>query len=152
MKNSDRISSLFFLALSLFVCQQAIVIGVGTLHQPGPGLLSLGAGVGVGCLSLWLFIETFFSKSARNEATQKKKKLSSFSFMMVCVALFLYAVAMNWIGFTLSTFLFTFFLLQLVESKKWWITILEATVITAGNYMLFVVWLGLSLPKGFVDW
>jgi putative tricarboxylic transport membrane protein len=152
LKNSNRISPLFFLVLSLFVCQQAIVIGVGSLHKPGPGLLSFSAGLGVGCLSLWLFLETFISKDTHKEATQTETNLSRSSFIMVCVSLFVYAISVNWIGFVLSTFLFMIFLLRLTESHKWWITILEASLITMGNYLLFVVWLGLSLPKGFFDW
>ena len=152
MKDSHRISSLFFLALSLFVCQQAIVIGVGSLHKPGPGLLSFSAGLGVGCLSLWLFFETFIAKDIHKETSQKETNLSRSSFIMVCISLFVYVVAVNWIGFVLSTFLFMIFLLRLTESHKWWITIIEASLITMGNYLIFVVWLGLSLPKGFFDW
>jgi putative tricarboxylic transport membrane protein len=152
LKDSNRISSLLFLALSIYVCQQAIVIGVGSLQRPGPGLLSFGAGLGVGCLSLWLFLETFISKKPRKEMAQTISNLNKSRFIMVCVSLLVYAIAVNWIGFVLSTFLFMIFLLRLIESHKWWITILEATLITMGNYLLFVVWLGLSLPKGFFDW
>jgi putative tricarboxylic transport membrane protein len=103
-------------------------------------------------LSLWLFLETFISKNTRKEATQTETSLTRSSFIMVCVSLFVYAIAVNWIGFALSTFLFVLFLLRLIESNNWWITILEASLITTGNYLIFVVWLGLSLPKGFFDW
>lgn len=152
MKDSHRISSLFFLVLSIFVCQQAIVIGVGSLHTPGPGLLSFSAGLGVGCLSLWLLLETFISKRTHKEKTKKETNLNTSSFIMVCVSLFVYAMAVNWLGFVLSTFLFMIFLLRLTESHRWWITIIEASLITMGNYVIFVVWLGLSLPKGFFAW
>jgi putative tricarboxylic transport membrane protein len=152
LNNSNRISSVFFLALSLYVCQQAIVIGVGSLHKPGPGLMLFCAGLGVGCLSLWLLLETFISRNIHKEAAPKEVKLNkSSTTVMVCVSLFVYAIAVNWIGFVLSTLLFTIFLLRLIESHKWWITILEASLITLGNYLIFVVWLGLSLPNGFFD-
>jgi putative tricarboxylic transport membrane protein len=152
LNNSNRISSLFFLTLSLYVCQQAVVIGVGSLHKPGPGLMLFCAGLGVGCLSLWLLIETFISRNIHKEAAQTEVKLNkSSTTVMICVSLFVYAIAVNWIGFVLSTLLFTIFLLRLIESHKWWITILEASLITLGNYLIFVVWLGLSLPNGFFD-
>lgn len=152
MKDSNRISSLFFLALSLFVCQQAIVIGVGSLHKPGPGLLSFGAGLGVGCMALGLLIASFISKDSHKEVAKTEAPLKRSHFIMVCASLFVYAIAVNWIGFVLSTFLFVTFLLRLIESDKWWMTILKASLITIGNYLLFVVWLGLSLPTGFIDW
>ena len=80
MKDSNRISSLFFLALSLFVCQQAIVIGVGSLHKPGPGLLSFGAGLGVGCMALGLLIASFISKDSHKEVAQNRSASETIPF------------------------------------------------------------------------
>ena len=71
---------------------------------------------------------------------------------MICTPLFVYTIAVNWLGFLLSTFLFVIFILRLIESKKWWRTLVEALLITIGNYLFFVEWLGLSLPKGFYAW
>lgn len=71
---------------------------------------------------------------------------------MVCVSLFVYTSAVNRLGFFLTTFLFVVFVLWLVESKKGWRTLLEAILITVGNYLLFVKWLGLGLPAGIFAW
>jgi hypothetical protein len=71
---------------------------------------------------------------------------------MVCVSLFVYTSAVNRLGFFLTTFLFVVFVLWLVESKKGWRTLLEAMLITVGNYLLFVKWLGLGLPAGIFAW
>ena len=51
MKQGDRISAIFFLTLSLFVCGHALQIDIGSLQQPGPGLLVFGAGAVVGLLA-----------------------------------------------------------------------------------------------------
>ena len=67
MIKSNRSSALFFLLLSIFICQQSVVIGVGTLSQPGPGLLAFGAGAGIGVLALWFLIQSFVSKESRGE-------------------------------------------------------------------------------------
>jgi len=37
MIRSDRTSALFFIGLSVFICYQARLIGLGTLRKPGPG-------------------------------------------------------------------------------------------------------------------
>jgi putative tricarboxylic transport membrane protein len=152
MKSSDRFSSLFFLVLSLFICQQSVVIGVGSLGQPGPGLLAFGAGAGIGVLAIWFLIQSFVSKESRSEVAQNGRTLRRGRFLMICISLFTYTIAVNWLGFVLSTFLFIIFILRLIESKKWWRTLIKATLITIGNYLVFVEWLGLRLPKGFWAW
>lgn len=68
MQKSDRIAAVFFFALSLFICQQSTVIGVGGLHRPGPGLMSFGAGMGIGVLALTVLVLSFFSKTGPGES------------------------------------------------------------------------------------
>jgi len=149
--NIDRTAALFFLVFSLFVCQQSVVIGVGTLSEPGPGLLAFGAGAGLGGLAFLLLIQSIFSKEKRSEAVPAIG-LRKGRFMLICLSLFVYTMAVNWLGFLPSTFVFVIFVFRMVESEKWWRTILEAVLITIGNYLIFVGWLGLGLPKPFYAW
>ncbi len=151
MIRSDRISALFFVGLSLFICEQSVVIGLGTPGTPGAGLLSFGAGVGIGILALWLLIQAFRSKKTHVEV-QGDGTFRWGRFLLVCICLFGYAIVVDWLGFVLTTFIFVFVLFHLLESKKWWLTMIEAALIAMGNYVFFVVWLGLSLPRGLVGW
>jgi putative tricarboxylic transport membrane protein len=148
MKSREWVPSIFLLVLSSFICQQSVVIGVGSLGQPGPGLLAFGSGIAMGGMALCLLIQSFVSKERSQEDLEPHSALKSVKLLMLCISLFVYALAVNRLGFILSTFLFILFVLRLVEAKKWWRTLLEATLITAGNYLIFVVWLGLSLPAG----
>jgi len=66
--------------------------------------------------------------------------------------LFVYALMVKWLGFALSTFLFVFFVLHTIESQRWWRILVKAVLITIANYLAFVVWLGISLPKGLLAW
>ena len=136
------------MALSLFICQQATVIGVGSLRRPGPGLLAFGAGAGIGLLALAVFIRTFLAKPAA-DAAQDEKSVRRVKFFLICTSLFVYAAVISWLGFVVSTFLFVLFLLRTVQTEKWWRSLLKALLITAGNYLVFVVWLGIRLPGGF---
>jgi hypothetical protein len=152
LKQGDRISAIFFLALSLFVCGHAAQIGIGSLQQPGPGLMVFGGGAGVGLLALWLLVHSFVSKGGQSAVPAEESPLRKGRFLMLCTSLFLYALAASRLGFLITTFLFTVFVFRLVESEPWWRTLLKALLITAGNYLLFVIWLGLSLPKGILPW
>lgn len=149
MEKSDRTSALFFIGVSLFVCQQSTTIGLGTLRKPGPGLLAFGAGAAIGLLSLGLLIQSLISKAKEMGLGHSDRMIHRVKFLLICVSLFTYTIIINWLGFALSTFLFVLFLLYAIESERWWRMVLKAVLITIGNYLIFVVWLGLSLPKGF---
>jgi hypothetical protein len=148
LARSDRYAALFFIGLSLFICQQATVIGVGSLRKPGPGLLALGAGAGIGLLALAVFIRTFLSKAAI-DVDQDEEGIHRGKFFLICTSLFVYAVLILWLGFALSTFLFVLFLFRAVQAESWWRSLVKAVLITVGNYLVFVVWLGIRLPGGF---
>jgi len=152
MKKSDRGSALFFLLLSLFISQQSVGIGLGTLRKPGPGLLSFCIGSGMALLSLWLLIHSFLRREKQTDALEPLTGANKTRLFIVSLSLFVYAFAVNWLGFVLATFIFTLFLLWLMESKKWWLLITQAACIAIGNYLFFEQWLGLSLPKGFLTW
>ena len=147
MVNRDRLSALFFLMFSLFVCQQSMVIGLGTLRHPGSGLVVFAAGAWVGILALVLLTQSRRIELQEEERTSEKGKV-----WLISLSLFGYAVAVNWLGFVLSTFVFVFIILRLIEFERWWLIGMKAALITFGNYLVFVVWLGLSLPKGVLSW
>jgi len=152
LERSDCTSALFFILFSIFVCQQSIGIGLGTLRQPGPGLLSFGVGAGTGILSLGLLIKSFLFRTNPIEPGQGKAPIRKEKFILICVSLFVYAIAVDWLGFILSTFVFVLLLFHLIEANRWWNSLLKAVLITAGNYLIFVIWLKISVPKGFLGW
>jgi putative tricarboxylic transport membrane protein len=147
----DRISALFFIGFSLFICEQSVVIGLGTLDTPGAGMLAFGAGAGMGILALWSLIQSFHSKKT-HDGVQGGVQFRWGKVLSVCLCLFGYALVVDWLGFVLTTFVVVFVLFHILESKKWWLMVIEAATIATGNYLLFVKWLGLSLPQGFWGW
>jgi putative tricarboxylic transport membrane protein len=147
LKHGDRISAIFFLLLSLFVCGHAYNIGLGSLQQPGSGLLVFGAGMGVGFLALWLLVHSFFKTEVQNDGHTEGSPLPKWRFFALCASLFIYAFAVSYLGFLLPTFLFAIFIFRLIKTEPWWRSVLTAALITIGNYLIFVLWLGLSLPK-----
>jgi putative tricarboxylic transport membrane protein len=152
IKRSDCFSALFFLFVSLFVCQQSLEIEVGTLGQPGPGLLPFGVGVGIGLLALRRLLYATFSKERGDEVGESEHTFRKGRLFLVCLLLFSYTIAVKPFGFFLSTFVFVILMLRLIESGRWWRTVVSAVLITCGNYLLFEVWLRVGLPKGFWGW
>jgi hypothetical protein len=112
----------------------------------------LGSGAGIGILALWCLIQSIISKESRSEVGYDRRTVQKGRFLLICLSLFGYTIAVNWLGFALSTFIFVLFILRLIEPEKWWRIVMKAILITIGNYMLFVWCLKINLPKGFLAW
>jgi len=152
--NSDTLPTLFFIALSLFACQQAVVVGLGTFTRPGAGFLPFGAGASMGLFSIICLIQTIVSKerqdgAAPDERLPEKKKVS---LTPIILSLFAYTTAVYYLGFLPSTFVFVIFIYRLVESEKWWRAAVEAAIISIVNYYIFVELFDVNLPKPFYAW
>jgi len=148
MGKADRISGLFWLLFSLFVSYESYRMGLGSVYQPGPGFLFFWTGIVVALLAVTVIVRsvTGLAPHEAKEATAGKRRAAKI--VPVLVALFLYALLMEWLGFTIVTLLLFIFLLGFIEKKKWWFAILVSLAVTAGAYLLFEVGLQSQLPKG----
>lgn len=73
----------------------------------------------------------------------------------VLVALFVYVLFMEIVGFLPLTFLFFVFLLGIIEKKKWLFTVFVSVLVTIISYLIFQIWLQCMLPYGvcaFLGW
>jgi putative tricarboxylic transport membrane protein len=155
LRKRDSVPALFFLLFSLFVCQQSVGMNLGTFRQPGSGFLSFSAGAVIGILALWFLIQSTISKGNRGKVSPSEDReggLPKIRLLLICLALFAYVIVFNWLGFVLSTFLFVLFVFPVAEPQRWWRVVMKAILITLGNYLVFVVWLGVNLPKGVLGW
>jgi hypothetical protein len=66
----------------------------------------------------------------------------------IIVALLIYALTMEHLGFILSTTLFIAFLLWLVERQRWYVIVFGAVLSSLAAYLVFKVWLETALPIG----
>jgi putative tricarboxylic transport membrane protein len=155
VEKSDRVPGVFFVLLSLFACQQSVGIGLGTFRHPGPGFLPFSAGGLIGILAFWCLIQSMISKKSReglDSSEDAEAALPKIRLLLICLSLFAYTIAVSWLGFILSTFIFVLFIFYVVEPQRWWRIVIKAILITIGNYILFVFWLKVNLPKGILGW
>jgi putative tricarboxylic transport membrane protein len=148
MGRADRISGIFWLIFSALVIIESYRLGLGTLHQPGPGFLFFWASIALGSMALVVLIRAWISQKAGEPkisifGTQNTRKI-----ILVLISLFLYAILMETLGFILVTLLLFIFLLGIIEKKKWWFTVFVSVVVTVIAYLIFEIWLKSQLPKG----
>ena len=149
MPKSDRYAGLFFVALSVYVCWEATNIGVGGLRHPSPGLLAFAASVAMGFLGLFVSIRSFLVRQDPAAVAGKKGGARVATIVAVSISLFVYAELVSWLGFSVPTFLFVFFLLQVGVHERWWMSAMKSVLVTVAMYLVFVTWLGIMLPAPF---
>mgnify|MGYP001594841211 CR=1 FL=1 len=148
MGKSDRISGSFWLLFSLFISYESYKLGLGTLHQPGPGFLFFWTGIVVAILALFIILMSVRKPFPDEAEAQAFEGSNVRKVLLVLSSLFVYALLMEWLGFFIVTLLLFFFLLGVIEKKKWWFAILVSLIVTALSYLLFETALQSQLPKG----
>ncbi len=148
-RERDRISSLVWLVLALGICIGSFKLSLGAIHRPGPGFFSFLAGAILGILSFLVFIQQSFKGHPADERKcfwpnpQRSLKMT-----FVIIALILYAIGMNYLGFFISTLLFLGFLMGGVESQRWMVVLTWSILTTVFSYVIFQYWLNVQLPRG----
>ncbi len=151
MEKADRASGLFWFVFSLFVSYESYKLGLGTLHQPGPGFLFFWTGVVTAILSLIIIVTSLRNRPPEETAGSDFGSWKVAKIVPVLISLFVYVLFMEWLGFLIVTLLLFIFLLGVIEKKRWWFAVLASLLITTLTYMVFEVALQSQLPKGLLE-
>ncbi len=152
MGRADRISGVFWLCFSVLVIIQSYRLGLGTLHQPGPGFLFFWVNIVLGIMSLIVLIRAWVGRKSEGPHPALFGSQNMSKIILVLISLFLYAIFMESLGFILVTLLLFIFLLGLIEKKKWLFTLSVSVVVTAIAYLIFEIWLKTMLPGGLLGY
>jgi putative tricarboxylic transport membrane protein len=151
MRRADRISGFFWLFFSAFVSVESYRLGLGGLHEPGPGFLCFWTGVAMGIMSVAILVRAWATREPEEAESDLFGKKNLLKVTFVLVALFLYAFFMEAVGFIPITLLLFLFLLGMIEKKKWGFAILVSVAVTVVSYLVFEVWLQAQLPRGILE-
>ena len=148
-RERDRISTLVWLVVAIGICFGSVRLSLGNFHKPGPGFFSFLAGAVLGILSILVFLQSFKGLSGDEKKAFLSNPQRGLKVVYVFVALILYAIGMNYIGFFFSTFLFVGFLLRGIDPQAWLVVLAGSILGTIIPYGVFY-WLGVQLPVGFL--
>ena len=137
--------ALFWVALGILVCYDAIRLGVGSATEPGSGFIFFWSGLILVVLSLMALAESLRDGAEANPETgaMNWRKIA-----FVLLALLSYAFFLEKLGFALTTFVLMSFLLAMIEGKHWSKSIGVAGAAALGSYTIFELWLKIRLPHG----
>ena len=86
----------------------------------------------------------------RGDAAGVKFEISWVRFGLMIAVSFAYALLMDTLGYTLSTFLFLIAILKLARAGSWVKVTIISLICSVAFYVLFKVALGVMLPGGFL--
>jgi putative tricarboxylic transport membrane protein len=147
MKLYDQTSSLFWLLVSVAVFLESIRLGVGDLHNPGRGFLTLGTSGILGILALILFLQASFRKETEERVPLFAGKMWK-RIVFVLAVLWLYAWVMPTLGYLISTFILMLLLFWVLEKKKIGWVFASSILSTLLTYVIFSKWLNCQFPDG----
>ena len=150
MKNRDLVSSSIWLAVGGLFVIGALQQGLMRRGVPGPGFLPFFSGCALIFISLFVFIPAL-SRGKNIEYARFFPEHDSFrKLLLAVVALFAYGVALNYLGYIFTTLVFMFFVIRIMEPKKWRTPAAVAIVSALVSYLMFVVLLEVQLPQGWL--
>jgi putative tricarboxylic transport membrane protein len=125
---------------------------IGTFRMAGTGMFPLCLGILLMILSGAFILKIFFQskggkvkKEVPIESSESPIQLILFLGTMVLATLFF-----NQLGYPLTSFLLMGALLRILGIKRWGLNILISVVTAVGSYFLFVKWLDIPMPKGWI--
>jgi putative tricarboxylic transport membrane protein len=143
-------SSLVWLGLAVMICIGSLRLSLGSFKNPGPGFFPFIAGAVVGVFAIVVYFQ------ARRAAASSKKTAQPLwtnpggvkKIVLTTIALLVYAIGMDYLGFLVSTFIFFVFLLRTIEPQRWGLVIVESLLASGVSYLIFEIWLKAQLPRG----
>lgn len=149
MKKTYIIAYTLWILFAGAVLVESWRLGFGGFARPGPGFVPFLAAAGLALLGLTALVQLFW----RGPGEGAGKGFRGGDLIKILVAiLFLFAAVLLWdvIGFLPATFLLLLFLFRCVEPLGWRRVVIASALTLAFTHVLFVVLLGVRLPKGWI--
>ena len=147
MKKSDILSGTLGVIIGIVFCVGSYRLGLGRLGKPESGFLPFLVGGILFCLSITILIRGMAKEKQNIEKTERGGKKFGKVFLIL-LSLVFYNIALDYIGFGVTTFLFLIFLMRFIEGQRWVKTLLTAFLVSLVSCTVFQAWLKLGIPEG----
>ena len=152
MKNPDQYSGIFWILLGGTITISSFFYGVGSFSTPGPGFITFLAGSILTLLSLILFIFSTRSKGGGESLRSLWEGRQTGKAFYILGLLAAYMFLRTPLGFLLSTFPLLILLFRVQGKYSLRKVIFLSAAATVSSIIVFDVWLGVQLPRGFIGY
>ena len=141
---AEIVVGLCFLAVGLGFTGGAIGLQIGGPTEPLPGFFPFLGGVALIFLAAVFLLQVRRGRAGNGPAFGKLRGPGT-----VVLALILYVVSLEWLGFVIATGLLSAVVLKVMQTH-WRMLVPVSFVLATVCYILFDRFLGLTLPGGFL--
>ena len=147
--SSEFYQGLLWLLIGVAVTFFSRKYSMGTLSEPGPGVLPFGLGLVLILLSVLLL---FRSRRHREMSQDKRLPFGSRYGRVLWVILLLGAgtFCLETLGYLLLLFLLIAGAMVIVEPRRWVSALMLGVASSILSYVLFNIWLKVPLPRGWI--
>ena len=152
MKKDEAIVGIVIFLFGGLTALLSLRMPVGTFRMAGTGMFPLFLGILLMILSGIFILRIFFEgkeKQVKKEASVESSE-SPIQLILFLGAMALATLFLNQLGYPLISLLLMVALLRILGIKRWGLNILISVVTAVGSYFLFVKWLDIPMPKGWV--
>jgi putative tricarboxylic transport membrane protein len=151
VKNKELFSSVVWFLVGLGFLFGGLRLGYGRLSTPGPGFLPFMIGCVLSLLSILLFIVNVLPKDRLESQVRFWKEKESWKKVLFSfLSLIFYLIFLNYLGYIITTFLFSLYLFKFIGKRRWWLSILIAVLASSVSWVIFRVGMEVPLPKGMI--
>jgi putative tricarboxylic transport membrane protein len=143
---------MFWVVIGAVICVLAVRSDLGSLRSPGPGFVTVLAGILIGCMGAVLILMGFRGKGMDREEAPAILALPWRRLGWTIVLLAAYSLLMEPLGYLLSTVLVMFGLFFDSQKRNWLGSTFFSISATLVSYLIFEVWLRSQLPRGVFPW
>jgi putative tricarboxylic transport membrane protein len=141
----DRAAAAVLLVFGLIALEAARKLRLGSIARPGPGFFPVLLAAVFSLVCLVLLVNAW---RARDEARAPDARLGWLKIAATMAALFVYAFALERVGFVVATFALLLFFFKVLERQRWVMARAGSLVTAFVTYLVFKVWLHVQLPAG----
>jgi putative tricarboxylic transport membrane protein len=147
----DRLIALALLGFSAFYLAFALRLKVGSLKNPGPGLVPIGIGGLLLFCTAWHFIRLWRKPIGESPEKEPGKGMNYWAVYGTLACTIVYPFVLEILKFILATTVVTFFLLFVLRPQRILSTFLLASAIVILSFWVFAILLGVALPSGLLE-
>jgi putative tricarboxylic transport membrane protein len=152
MRRDEIIGGTILLIFGVITALLSLQMPIGTFRAAGTGLFPLILGVFLMILSCVFLLNIFLKrkKEPGKKELETETPGSAWTLILFLGTMALATLFFNPLGYPLISFLLMVALLRILGMKRWAFNILLSLVTAGVSYILFVGWLKIPLPKGFI--
>lgn len=152
MNRDEALGGLILFFFGVVTVLLSLRMSIGTFRAAGTGLFPLCLGILLMVLSA-AFLWGVRSKAKKGKGAREARpeEAGSTGQMVFFLGAMVLATAFfNTLGYPLTSFLLLLALLRILRVRSWRVTLALSFLTAVASYFLFVQWLQIPLPKGFL--